>query len=78
AEIRKQESQGDKTRSSIPIIALTANAMKDDRARYLAAGMDDYISKPIKKNDFSEIISRYGSPQRLTGTDDMPKGSDSL
>lgn len=42
----------------IPIIAVTANAMKGDRERFLAAGMDDYIAKPIKRAGLAEVIAR--------------------
>jgi signal transduction histidine kinase/CheY-like chemotaxis protein len=46
------------TKCPTPIIAVTANAMKGDRERFLAAGMDDYIAKPIKKAALAEVISR--------------------
>lgn len=45
-------------RSLIPIIALTGNAMDGDRKRYLSAGMDDYIAKPVDYEMLVETIER--------------------
>ena len=45
--------------ASVPIIALTANAMVEDRERCLAAGMDDYISKPVTLQMLREKLARW-------------------
>lgn len=43
----------------VPIIALTAYAMRGDKERFLAAGLDDYISKPIDIADFMKKLEKY-------------------
>lgn len=45
--------------ASIPVIALTAFAMKDDRERFLEAGFDGYLDKPINIKEFPEQIRRF-------------------
>ncbi|MDF1660310.1 MAG: response regulator [Planctomycetota bacterium] len=55
-ELEKTEKKEGHT----PIVAMTAHAMQGDREKCLRHGMDDYISKPVRKSDFERTLERWG------------------
>jgi CheY-like chemotaxis protein len=58
--IRAAQAAGDPSiPSTLRIVAMTANAMAGDREVCIGAGMDDYLSKPVKPGDLRDMLARY-------------------
>jgi two-component system, sensor histidine kinase and response regulator len=69
-EIRNREKQ---TGKHIPIIAMTAHAMKGDRERCLDAGMDEYVSKPVNMDTLFETIKSFFPEEVKSTIEDIPE-----
>jgi two-component system, sensor histidine kinase and response regulator len=62
AIIREKEKESG---NHLCVIAMTAHAMVGDRQRCLDAGMDDYISKPIRSDELNELLLKHSSSESL-------------
>ncbi|MDQ4068045.1 MAG: response regulator, partial [Actinomycetota bacterium] len=67
AEIRRREAG----RHHVPILALTASALVEDREKCMAAGMDDYLAKPVKHRELEDMLNRW-----LSGADATSERAD--
>ena len=72
-EIRKRYGYG------LPVIALTAHALKGDRERFIDAGMDDYLAKPLRKSDLFGMLQHWlekgKGPSRIPEGEAAPRDS---
>ncbi len=59
-----RRSEAEQGLSRVPVIALTAHALKGERERLLALGMDDYLSKPFMPGDLVQVVERCGAAAR--------------
>jgi len=72
-EIRRREAQGTE---HVPIVALTAHALKGDQERFLGAGMDAYVAKPLKPDELFAIIATLTGERRAPVDEGAAEGRD--
>jgi signal transduction histidine kinase/CheY-like chemotaxis protein len=72
------EYEEDENQPHIPIVALTANALQGDRERFLAEGLDEYISKPIKMTELLYILNKFISDKLTVEITEEPVKDQSI
>ncbi len=75
ATVRIREME-ERSGGHVPVIALTANALKGDREKALAAGMDDYLAKPFSQDDLARMITTWVAPEPEDSGEGRPAGQE--
>jgi CheY-like chemotaxis protein len=68
-QLERQAQLAPQPRTPIPIVAMTAHAMKGDRERCLESGMNGYVTKPVRSRDLQEALAAFFSGADATPTD---------
>ena len=72
-EATRRIRQMNSTVRATPVLALTANALREEQAECLRAGMDGYVSKPIQRKAFFDEMDRLLTPDwRMSGAERLP------
>ncbi len=72
--IREREASVPNTPTHVTIIAMTAHALKEDREKCLKAGMDDYVSKPVKPAELAQVLEKWLEGKAASPTAPFSKG----
>ena len=77
---RQQRRREARSGTRMPIVALTANALSEDRQKCLEAGMDDFISKPFSRNALIDMLRNWetGEGGSVAAADDQPLPSENV
>lgn len=70
-----RELKGSPATAAVPVVALTALAMRGDEERALAAGFDAYLTKPIDRVALEGMALRFAGPGRVAPRKDRPRGA---
>ena len=77
-ETARGPTDGREELSRVPIVAMTAHAMRGDKEKCIAAGMDDYLAKPFSRGELSTVLARWLLSRTMSQSEDSNPQQPSL